>query len=65
MPVALAAQARGELDALVLSYAKPSLPGTVVSIVDREGKELYIGSSGPANVETNEPMRPDTVNILL
>jgi hypothetical protein len=63
MPVSLSEQARGDLDSLLTAYVKPGLPGTVVSLVNRDGEQLYLNSSGPANVETNEPMRPDTVRL--
>lgn len=65
MPPSLSQNARDELDSLLAAYVKPGLPGTVVSIVNREGTELYIGASGPANVETGGPMKSDTVRPRL
>jgi hypothetical protein len=65
MPVSLSKQARSELDDLLTAYVKPGLPGTVVSLVNRDGEQLYLGSSGPANTETNGPMKSDTVRLLI
>lgn len=53
--------AQGHLDALLKAYPQPGLPGTVVAIVDRDGSELYLKSSGINDVETGEVMRSDTV----
>jgi hypothetical protein len=61
MPVELSSTAKARLDALLDEYPTPGMPGTVVGVVNREGKMLYLRSSGVKSVETNEPMLPDTV----
>lgn len=62
MPAQLSAEGRKQLDALVAAYPKDGLPGTVVGITNCAGEQLYLNSSGPSDVNTNEPMKPDTVS---
>lgn len=61
MPVELSSTAKARLDALLDEYPTPGMPGTVVGVVNKEGKMLYLRSSGVKSVETGEPMLPDTV----
>ncbi|GFZ43695.1 hypothetical protein JCM24511_01415 [Saitozyma sp. JCM 24511] len=61
MPVELSSTAKARLDALLDEYPTPGMPGTVVGVVNKEGKMLYLRSSGVKSVETGEPMLPDTI----
>ena len=66
MPTHLSATAKQQLDALLHSYpgdgrAKASHPGTVVGVINHQGKIIYLEATGPSTVNQPNLLRSDTV----
>lgn len=60
----LTAQAKSDLDGLLSAYPK-DLPGTVIGVVNKEGKILYLSSTGPRLFGKDDPARPDDVGSYM
>ncbi|KAK6903893.1 hypothetical protein I203_107403 [Kwoniella mangroviensis CBS 8507] len=61
MPVQLSETARKQLDEALDAYPKAGKPGTVVGIVNKEGKMVYLRSAGAKNAVTGEKLDDDTI----
>lgn len=63
MPSYLSADCVEQLSSVLDAYPQDGAPGTVVGVVNNDGKILYLKAVGVSNVDTGVPMSKDQVHM--